>query len=222
MPSPTRSPRPSRRRAVILTSLAVIAVGGLLSQTAPTLAAYVDTEFGRSSFLAGKWTVEGSIDRSDWRNHSADPAQQVMNLSVYDLYPGSPANYSPFSLRVAKGSTPSGAQITLSAARELDSSGKAGAVALRVVTSPDHSCSASSFPTKDTGTYVIGGPTTYAGALSAPTSGRASVTLPPSTTTAPGADVTYCFEVSLPENGSTDDLNGTILDAQWTFTAESR
>ena len=219
MPSPQR---PSRRRAVVLTSLAAIAAGGLLSQTAPTLAAYVDNEFGRSSFLAGKWKVEGSIDRRDWRDHSADPAAQVMNLSVYDLYPGSPANYSPFSLRVATGSTPSGAQVTMSGARELDSSGKAGAVALRVVTSADHSCSASSFPTTDNGTYVIGGPTTYAGALTAPASDRATRTLPPSTSTTPGGDVTYCFEVSLPENASTDGLNGTVLDAQWTFTAESR
>lgn len=198
----------SRRIRAILAGGLVFGVGATA-----TLAAWNDSEFGTTTFTAGRFNIEGSTDGTTWAQHPTSPgASMTFRLGAAvagALTPGDTV-YALFSVRTP--STPTapsmGGTVQLNAA-STNNTGLGAYLTYRVKTISGTTCDATAF---NGGSDITGLTGTN---VSLNTSAGA-----PQNLAAGGAQINYCFAVTLP-SGTSTTAQGATLNAVWEFAATS-
>lgn len=196
----------SRRIKAILAGGLVFGVG-----TTATVAAWTDTEEASSSFKAGTFNIELSID-GQWTSTNQ------MTFDSAPMFPGSKV-YAPVFVRTSPDTTIGGA-LTVKGKGIGSPNAMANALVYRAVTQKitsdevdEFDCVAGSFT--GSATYAFGGASSTVGLNSPITSPNE-----PTLDSAGGSIQAYCFEVSLPSNASTN-AQGQPATHTWTFEADS-
>lgn len=208
--------REQHRRRLLNRRIKAILAGGLVFGigAAATLAAWTDSEQATGSFEAGKFTIDLSTNGSSWTNSSE------MSFNADGMYPGSKV-YAPVFVRTTPNTTMDGQLSVSSAGATGSSSGIAGSLEYRAVTTslasggtPDFKCNEGSFA--GSLTNIFGSTSNPRLKLNAPATGVGKQDV----TNNAGSVRAYCFEVTLPTNTPSSAQGSTAANV-WKFDAES-
>lgn len=205
----------SRIRAILAGGL-VLGVGGSL-----TMAAWIDSEFGQTTFTASRFATEGSVNSGTTWADSTLASPLTFAFPAGGMSP-STVKYAPFWVRTKALSLDG--TLALQPATN-DNAALAGAMRYRVVRYAGGGvCGAALFQTGANPAptaFVVG---TAGAAGSAATSVALSNTTVVPATTAVAANQTpvtqFCFEVSM-NSDATTDLQGQSVVATWEVKATS-
>lgn len=193
----------TRLRAVLAGAL-VLGVGA-----AVTVAAWNDSEFATGSFTASTFEIVGSTDGAQFNEHpdAANAAALSLTAPFDAMSPGTTV-YARFVVKTTDASTVGGTVSLAATASNSDGLGFWLRYGVRVL--PEGAaCSSSTFDDASTSVVVPSGST-----MTVDGTGNASVGKS-------GTDTAnYCFAIALP-SGTPNEAQGTSVNAQWTFTAES-
>ena len=202
----TRSEMRERRRLRSRRWRAVLAGGLVLGiGTAVTLAAWNDSEYGSASFTAGRFDIVGAVDGSTFSSHATTGAAAALNfqLAPTAMAPGN-ATYALFSVKTANPSVAGTLQLT---AGTPGGTGLATYLTYGVRTISGTTCNA----------------TTYAAGTAVVADGSA-LTANGATTQAViangGAQVNYCFAVTLPTTAP-NAAQGLTMSQTWLIQGTS-
>ncbi|MBM6591340.1 MAG: SipW-dependent-type signal peptide-containing protein [Brevibacterium sp.] len=201
------------RRRLYNRRIKAVLAGGLVFGigAAATLAAWTDTEEATGSFKAGTFSIDLSVDASNWNNTS------TMTFNATGMYPGSKV-YAPVFIRTTPDTTIDGELKILSGGTG-STSGIAGALVYRAVTSSystgGYTCSASTFTAS--ADYVYGGTSATTNLSEKDRQGAGSQLVGKASSSVRA----YCFEVTLPTD-TPSVAQGTSASNTWTFTANSK
>lgn len=214
-----RHAQPRRPRFGVSRRARLVAASGLMVGTAiaavtttGVAATWSDRAFGESSFAAGIFGFESSVDGgATWATHpEGAPAELALGTGGSGMLPGTSA-FGAVSLRSIAASP--AVSMTIDGTTPT-ASGLGAVLQYTVVRSP--TCSSSSF---DAGATFVVGASTAGVALSADSS-TGALTLPAGAPENPGAEVPLCFRLTLPDTAavwSTPGISSQSLTATWTF-----
>lgn len=175
---------------------------------AATLAAWNDSDFGSGTFTAGTFDITGSTDGTTFSQHPTSPGAAMtfrVTTTASAMTPGDTV-YALFSVKTQ--SSLSMAGTVLLKANAANNGGLGAYLTYRVKTISGTTCDSTTFP---------GGTDVPGLATGQPlTTGAASA----QTLAAGGAQINYCFAVTLPLGAATT-AQGTSLTATWEFAATS-
>lgn len=192
--------RRSHRTRALLAAGAVLGVGA-----AATLAAWNDSEYASSSFTAGIFGIEGSVNGTTFLEHPAgNPAALTFSTGFDALAPGTTV-YALFSVRSVEDSVAGTVQLAADAS---NSGGLGQWLTYSVRTIAGTACNAGTFQ-GGTQTGLPQGQPLTVGATAAQALAADQ-----------GGSVNYCFAVTLP-NDAASAAQGTALDAAWVFQGAS-
>ncbi|MGO2658591.1 SipW-dependent-type signal peptide-containing protein [Mycetocola reblochoni] len=194
----TRASRTKKTRALLAGGV-VLGLGA-----AYTLAQWSDSEWAQSTFAAGQFNLEGSVDGTTFEEHptSADAAELSFTADVGNLRPGQ-ATASLFAIRLDSATTVD-ANVATTAAATGSATAQLSHRVIQVAAPGDCTVDA-------TGTTVAG--EAALGSLGTVT----DVALAPGAGSAPGASANLCIIVT----ASDDLVQSSTASATWTFTAST-
>ena len=202
--SPTRRPLlkalRSRKLRAILAGGLVLGLGATV-----TLAAWNDSEYAKATFTAGKFNLEASSDGGEIyvSTTAGQPAILPFRTAPPTLSPGD-VIYSPFALRLARGTTNS-ATVTMSAAEPNPAvAGLTYSVTQAVTSTCDQA--------------TVGKMIVPLGTPVGTVPQQAVLDLAKGDSTTPGAPAYLCFAVK----AGTDLVQDQRSAASWRFAAESQ
>lgn len=202
-----------RRAALRNRRIKALLAGGLVFGVGATatVAAWTDSETADGSFNAGTFDIELSID-GQWTSTNE------MTFDTAPMFPGSKV-YAPVFVRTSPDTT-IGGDLTVKGNGIGSPNAMGNALVYRAVTrtlTPEEvggfTCGAGSFTAS--ATYAFGGASGTVGLKSPITSANE-----PTLEAVGGSVQAYCFEVSLP-NDASSDAQGLSASHTWTFDAES-
>ena len=203
----------SQRRQLRGRRIKAILAGGLVFGVGATatVAAWTDSETADGSFNAGTFDIELSID-GEWTTTNE------MTFDTAPMFPGSKV-YAPVFVRTSPDTT-IGGDLTVKGNGIGSPNAMANALVYRAVTrtiTPEEvegfTCASGSFSAS--ATYAFGGASGAVGLKFPITSANE-----PTLEAVGGSVQAYCFEVSLP-NDASSDAQGLSASHTWTFDAES-
>ena len=203
----------SQRRQLRGRRIKAILAGGLVFGVGAvgTVAAWTDSETADGSFNAGTFDIELSID-GQWTSTNE------MTFDTAPMFPGSKV-YAPVFVRTSPDTT-IGGDLTVKGNGIGSPNAMANALVYRAVTrtiTPEEvegfTCASGSFSAS--ATYAFGGASGAVGLKFPITSANE-----PTLEAVGGSVQAYCFEVSLP-NDASSDAQGLSASHTWTFDAES-
>lgn len=202
----TRSEMRERRRLRSRRWRAVLAGGLVLGiGTAVTLAAWNDSEYGSASFTAGRFDIVGAVDGSTFSSHATTGAAAALNfqLAPTAMAPGN-ATYALFSVKTANPSVAGTLQLT---AGTPGGTGLATYLTYGVRTISGTTCNATTYAA---GTAVVadGSALTANGATTQAVTANG------------GAQVNYCFAVTLPTTAP-NAAQGLTMSQTWQIQGTS-
>ncbi|MEV4775647.1 SipW-dependent-type signal peptide-containing protein [Microbacterium sp. LTA6] len=191
----------SRRIRAVLASGLVFGVGAAM-----TLAAWNDSEHTTANFTAGRFGIVGATDGVAFSEHPTAPGATLpfqLPATAAAMTPGATV-YALFSVRTINPSVAGSVQLKAGAG---NGAGLGAHLTYSVRTITQTTCNAANF---GTGTAVAGLPVN-ATLVTGATSSQAL-------TANAGAQVNYCFEVTLPA-AAPNTAQGLTLTATWEFAA---
>ena len=204
----------SRRRKLRNRRVKAILAGGLvfgIGATA-TLAAWTDTEQATGEFKAGTFATDLAVD-GQWSSSTQ------MTFNATGMYPGSKV-YAPVFVRTTPSTTMDGTVSVSSVGATGSTSGIAGSLEYRAVTTSlaaggasGFTCNATTFTSS--ATYVFGG-----ASATTPLKTAGTGTGKQSLKSTSGSVQAYCFEVTLPAS-TPNAAQGTTASNVWKFNSES-
>lgn len=203
----------SQRRQLRGRRIKAILAGGLVFGVGAvgTVAAWTDSETADGSFNAGTFDIELSIN-GEWTSTNE------MTFDTAPMFPGSKV-YAPVFVRTSPDTT-IGGDLTVKGNGIGSPNAMANALVYRAVTrtiTPEEvegfTCASGSFSAS--ATYAFGGASGAVGLKFPITSANE-----PTLEAVGGSVQAYCFEVSLP-NDASSDAQGLSASHTWTFDAES-
>ena len=203
----------SQRRQLRGRRIKAILAGGLVFGVGAvgTVAAWTDSETADGSFNAGTFDIELSIN-GEWTSTNE------MTFDTAPMFPGSKV-YAPVFVRTSPDTT-IGGDLTVKGNGIGSPNAMANALVYRAVTrtiTPEEvegfTCASGSFSAS--ATYAFGGASGTVGLKFPITSANE-----PTLEAVGGSVQAYCFEVSLP-NDASSDAQGLSASHTWTFDAES-
>ena len=202
----TRSEMRERRRLRSRRWRAVLAGGLVLGiGAAVTLAAWNDSEYGSASFTAGRFDIVGAVDGSTFSSHATTGAAAALNfqLAPTAMAPGN-ATYALFSVKTANPSVAGTLQLT---AGTPGGTGLATYLTYGVRTISGTTCNATTYAA---GTAVVadGSALTANGATTQAVTANG------------GAQVNYCFAVTLPTTAP-NAAQGLTMSQTWQIQGTS-
>lgn len=174
----------SRRVRAVLAGGLVFGVGATM-----TLAAWNDSEYGSTTFTAGRFDIVGAVDGTTFTSHPVGaPAALSFSAPFSAMVPGSTV-YALFSVRTANPSVTGSLQLSTTSTT---GTGLGSYLRYGVRTIAGTACNGTTYPAgtsvvPDNSTMATGGTSTQAVAANA------------------GSTVNYCFAVTLPattDNGA--------------------
>lgn len=190
----------SRRWRAVLAGGLVLGIGA-----AVTLAAWNDSEYGSASFTAGRFDIVGAVDGSTFSSHATTGAAAALNfqLAPTAMAPGN-ATYALFSVKTANPSVAGTLQLT---AGTPGGTGLATYLTYGVRTISGTTCNATTYAA---GTAVVadGSALTANGATTQAVTANG------------GAQVNYCFAVTLPTTAP-NAAQGLTMSQTWQIQGTS-
>lgn len=199
-----------RRRDLSRRLRAVLACGLVLGVGASTtLAAWNDSEYTKTTFTAGTFTIVGATNGSTFTEHATAATAATLTFTTSSIAAAMTPGDKVYGLYSVKtGSSSMAGTVQLKAA-STNGTGLGAYLTYSVRTITQTTCNATNFTA---GSATTGLPSGVALTVGATTTQSLS---------AKGADqINYCFEITLP-TGTANAAQGTTLDASWEFTASS-
>ena len=201
------------RRRVRLLAASGLVVGVLIVVTTTTnvAASWTDRAFGRSSFTAGIFGFESTVNGGGaWATHpQGAPATLSLGTSGTGMLPGT-SSYGAVSLRSIAASP----VVAITIDGTTAATGLGSVIQYTVIRSA--TCTSASFDAA--ASYVVGN--TTAGISLSADSSVGAVSLPAGAPSAPGIAVPLCFRLTLPDTTAVwanSTLRSQSLAATWTF-----
>lgn len=189
-------------RAVLAGAL-VLGVGATV-----TVAAWNDAEVATGTFMASEFGIVGSTDGTTFSEHpAAESAATLTFTTPFDAMSPGTTVYARFVVKTTDTSSVSGSVSLTAAPGNASGFGQWLRYGVRTIPEGD-ACTGSTFNASTTDVVKSDSALTANGTRTTPVA------------EAGGDTANYCFAITLPV-GTTNDAQGTTVDAQWTFTATS-